>query len=57
MDVCLSSITSSCNNSVYRTYTLDYDGRLSSKIDDWTHLVKVVEENGKGEALPPVILN
>ncbi|MBO1363513.1 VCBS repeat-containing protein [Prevotella sp. A2931] len=57
MNVCLSSITSSCNNSVYRKYTLEYDGRFSKKIEEWARLVKVVEENGKGEALPPVILN
>ena len=53
-DVCLSSITTSCNNSVYRKYTFGYDNNSDLSTCKWTRLVTVEEVNGKGDKYPPV---
>lgn len=55
-DFCLSTITTSCNDSVYRTYTLTYDDALDQSSGKWTRLAKVEEANGRGEKYPPVKL-
>ena len=52
-DVCLSSVTTSLNDSVYRTYTLTYDDALDRSSGKWTRLVQVEEANGRG-GQPPV---
>ena len=53
-DVCLSSITTSCNNSVYRKYTFGYDNNSDLSTCKWTRLVTVEEVNGKGDKYPPL---
>ncbi len=55
-DVCLSSVTTSLNDSVYRTYTLTYDDALDRSSGKWTRLVQVEEANGRGGKYPPVKL-
>lgn len=53
---CLSSVTTSLNDSVYRTYTLTYDDALDRSSGKWTRLAQVEESNGRGEKFPPVKL-
>ena len=53
-DVCLSSVTATSNNSVYRTYKFTYDDNSDKSNCKWTRLVAVEETNGKGEKLLPV---
>mgnify|MGYP002520882470 FL=1 len=55
-DLCLSAVTTSLNDSVYRTYTLTYDESLDLSSGKWTRLTKVEEANGRGEQFPPVKL-
>ena len=55
-DQCLSTVTTSLNDSVYRTYTLTYDDALDRSSGKWTRLVRVEEANGRGEKFPPVRL-
>lgn len=55
-DFSLSTITTSCNDSVYRTYMLTYDDALDQTSGKWTRLAKVEEANGRGEKYPPVKL-
>ena len=55
-DLCLSAVTTSLNDSVYRTYTLTYDESLDLSSGKWTRLTKVEEANGRGEKFPPVKL-
>ena len=55
-DHCLSSVTTSLNDSVFRTYTLTYDDDLDLSSSKWTRLVRVEEANGRGEKYPPVRL-
>ena len=53
-DICLSSVTTTSNNSVYRKYTFTYDDKSDKCNGKWTRLVTVEEANGKGEKYPPV---
>ena len=53
IDMCLSSITTTCNNSIYRTYTFSYNNSDQST-GKWTRLVTVEEANRKGDKYPPV---
>lgn len=53
-DVCLSSITTSCNDSVYRQYSFTYDGEHDNSEGKLTRLVTIDERNGKGDRLPPI---
>lgn len=53
-DLCLSSVTTTSNNSVYRKYTFSYNDDSDRSTTKWTRLVTVEETNGKGEKLPPV---
>lgn len=53
-DLCLSSVTATSNNSVYRKYTFSYNDDSDRSTTKWTRLVTVEETNGKGEKLPPV---
>ena len=53
-DMCLSSILTTSNNSVYRNYTFTYDNHSDQSASKWTRLVKVEEKNGKGDKLPPI---
>lgn len=55
IDVCLSSVTTSCNNFIYRKYSFIYEGNNAP--GKWSRLVKIEESNGHGEVLPPVWLN
>lgn len=57
IDFCLASITTTCNDAIYRKYTFTYDGNSDQTIAKWTRLVKVEEANGKGEKLPPITFN
>lgn len=52
--MCLSSILTTSNNSVYRNYTFTYDELSDQSASKWTRLVKVEEKNGKGDKLPPI---
>ncbi|MDD3387263.1 MAG: FG-GAP-like repeat-containing protein, partial [Prevotella sp.] len=54
IDVCLSSVTATCNNSIYRKYTFSYNDNSDQSSSKWTRLVTVEEANGTGEKLPPV---
>lgn len=54
MNSCLSSVTTSCNDQVYRKYTLNYNSYSDQSTSKWTRLTSVTEENGKGEKRPPV---
>ena len=54
IDLCISSITTSCNDSVYRKYLLTYDGTSDQSTRKFTRLTKIEEQNGAGEKLPPV---
>lgn len=53
-DMCLSSVTTTSNNTVYRKYTFTYNDNSDQSNGKWTRLVTVEEANGKGEKLPPV---
>ena len=53
-DMCLSSVTTTSNNIVYRKYTFTYNDNSDHSNGKWTRLVTVEEANGKGEKLPPV---
>ena len=52
--MCLSSVTATCNNSIYRKYTFSYNDNSDQSSSKWTRLVTVEEANGTGEKLPPV---
>lgn len=54
IDMCLSSITTSSNNSVYRKYTFTYDDNSDKPNKKWTRLISVQEENGNGDKLRPI---
>lgn len=53
IDKCISSITTSCNDSIYRKYLLTYDSSSDQSSCKYTRLVSVQEQNGIGESLPP----
>lgn len=53
-DACLATVTTSCNDSVYRKYTFSYDDKSDQSSGKWTRLVAVRETNGRGEAFPPL---
>ncbi len=57
IDVCLSNITTSCNNSTYRLYNLIYNQTSDGSLGKYTRLVKVEEKNGNGTSLAPIQLN
>ena len=54
IDMCLSAITTTCNNSIYRKYTFSYNDNSDQSTARWTRLVTVEEANGKGDKYPPV---
>ena len=54
IDMCLSSITTTSNNSIYRTYTFSYNNNSDQSTGKWMRLVTVEEANGKGDKYPPV---
>lgn len=54
IDLCISSITTSCNDSVYRKYLLTYNGTSDQSTCKYTRLTKIEEQNGAGEKLPPI---
>lgn len=54
IDACLSSITTSCNDSVYRQYSFAYENSKDKSIGKFTRLVEIDLRNGKGGCLPPV---
>ena len=56
-DVCLSSIVTACANQTYRKYTFSYNENYGNGQTKWARLVKVSEENGRGEEYPPVALD
>lgn len=53
-DMCLSSVTTTSNNSVYRKYTFTYNDNSDQSNGKWTRLITVEESNGQGEQFPPV---
>lgn len=53
-DLCLATITTICNNTVYRKYTFTYNDKSDQSTGKWTRLVSVEEANGDGEKRPPV---
>ena len=53
----LCSIVTKTNGLVYREYSLCYDDNLDKSWNRFSRLVKIVESNGKGEKLNPVVLN
>lgn len=53
-DMCLSSVITTSNNTVYRKYTFTYNDNSDLSSGKWTRLVTVEESNGQGEKLPPV---
>jgi putative integrin, alpha subunit len=56
-DVRLTSIATSLNGELYRKYTLSYNEKSDGSQAKWTRLVKIDEENGKGEKYSPVVLH
>ena len=54
IDRCLSSVTTSCNDEVYRQYQFVYDESSDRSTGKYTRLVSVEEKNGDGESLTPV---
>ena len=54
IDMCLSSVTTTCNNSIYRKYTFSYNDNSDHSTGKWTRLVMVEEANGKGDKYPPL---
>lgn len=54
IDKCISSITTSCNDSVYRKYILTYDGTSDQSTCKYTRLTRIEEQNSAGEKLPPI---
>lgn len=57
IDKCISTITSSCNNTTYRQYLLTYDTSSDQSTNKFARLISVQEKNGNGESLKPVSLN
>lgn len=55
IDLCISSITTSCNDSVYRKYLLTYNGTSDQSTCKYTRLTKIEEQNGAGEKHPPIV--
>ncbi|MFW5525805.1 MAG: FG-GAP-like repeat-containing protein, partial [Prevotella sp.] len=53
-NTCLSSITTTSKDSVYRKYTFNYDEESDQSLGKWSRLVSIVESNGRGEKLPPL---
>ena len=53
IDRCISSITTSCNDTIYRKYLLTYDSTSDQSMCKYTRLVKIEEQNGSGEQLAP----
>lgn len=51
---CISSITTSCNDSIYRTYQLNYDHTTDGSSCKFSRLTEVREMNAIGESLMPV---
>lgn len=56
IDQCLSSITTSTNESVFRKYILTYNRSYDENKCKTTRLSSVEEQNGEGEKLRPVNL-
>ena len=56
-DVRLTSIATSLNGELYRKYTFAYNEDSDGSQAKWTRLVKIDEENGKGEKYSPVVLH
>jgi len=54
IDMCLSSVITVSNNSLYRKYIFSYNDNSDQSNGKWTRLVTVEEANGEGEELPPV---
>ena len=52
--MCLSAITTTCNNFVYRKYTFGYNDNSDQSTGKWTRLVTIDEENGVGDKYLPV---
>ena len=59
IDKCISSITTTCNNTIYRKYILTYNETSDYCQKKWTRLTSVVEKNGdgEGESLPAIKIN
>lgn len=55
IDLCISSITTSCNDSVYRKYLLTYNGTSDQSTCKYTRLTKIEEQNGAGEKHSPIV--
>lgn len=56
IDQCITTITTSTNNTVYRKYNLIYDSTSDKSLCKYTRLTKIQEENGSGESLTPTEL-
>lgn len=54
IDKYVSSITTSCNDSIWRKYLLMYDNTSDQSLNKYTRLVSIQEQNGEGESLTPV---
>ena len=54
-NVCLSSITTTSNNSVYRKYSFTYAYNSDQSTGRWARLAKVEEANDVGETFPPAL--
>ena len=53
----LKTITSKTNNSIYRTYTLNYNTTGDGTARKFSRLTSVAETNGQNESLPSTQLN
>ncbi len=53
----LKSITSSTGSSVYRRYECEYDSILDDSKIKYSRLSRLIEKNGSGAALNPIVLN
>lgn len=56
-DRCISSITTSVNDSVYRRYLFTYDDTSDQSMCKYARLISIREQNGVGESLTPVQFN
>ena len=53
----LISVTSTTNDEIYRSYTLNYNTTGDGIAQKYSRLVSVTEENGQEETLPSTLLN
>ena len=54
---CILSITTSCNDTIYRKYQLSYNSTSDQSKCKFTRLTRIQEQNVEGKKLSPVTIN